>query len=190
MPEDTPPSAAEADDTLRLSDHPGWLYLLREFQEIYSRGSPGGSKAIRAHRRKVRDCLSLVLGANPAVTPRQPVLKPVVAHLPRAFDLAQLDSHPPDLDLVVRSAEKFDLAVRAAAGDGALPAALAYRHGERAAWGAILLATAAGVPLDPEAAAEIARLDPAWAKRWGSCAVGCWTNSAPVSSMTPNACSR
>ncbi len=73
---------------LKLSDCPGWTYLLAEFQEVYSRTSNGGSKAIRSHRRKVRDALSLVIGANPAIAPRQPVIKPVVAHLPRAFDLA------------------------------------------------------------------------------------------------------
>ena len=72
---------------LRLSDDAGWAYLLAEFHEIYARGSAGGSKAIRSHRRKVRDNLSMVIGANPAITPRQPVVKPVVAHLPRAFDL-------------------------------------------------------------------------------------------------------
>ncbi|MEM1289041.1 MAG: dimethylsulfonioproprionate lyase family protein [Pseudomonadota bacterium] len=76
----------------RLRDFPSWLYLLREFHEIYSRGSPGGSKAIRTHRKKVRDALSLVIGSNPVVEPRQPVIKPVVAHLPRAFDLASRGS--------------------------------------------------------------------------------------------------
>jgi dimethylpropiothetin dethiomethylase len=76
------------DDAARLRDFPNWIYLLKEFHEIYSRGSAGGSKPIRAHRRKVRDSLSHVINANPVVAPRQPVLKPVVGHLPRAFDLA------------------------------------------------------------------------------------------------------
>ena len=82
------PAACPADDQPRLRAFPNWVYLLREFHEIYSRGSPGGSKAIRAHRRKVRDGLSKVIDANPPVQPRQPLPKPVVAHLPRAFDLA------------------------------------------------------------------------------------------------------
>lgn len=72
----------------RLRAHPTWIYLLREFQEIYSRGSAGGSKAIRSHRRKVRASLSVVINANPAVIPRPPMDKPVTRHLPRAFDLA------------------------------------------------------------------------------------------------------
>lgn len=81
-------AGTDHDAQARLSEFPTWIYLLREFQEIYSRGSPGGSKAIRAHRRKVRDSLSYVIGSNPPVEPRQPMPKPVVAHLPRAFDLA------------------------------------------------------------------------------------------------------
>jgi dimethylpropiothetin dethiomethylase len=82
------PAGLSADDQPRLREFPNWVYLLREFHEIYSRGSPGGSKASRAHRRKVRDSLSKVIDANPPVQPRQPLPKPVVAHLPRAFDLA------------------------------------------------------------------------------------------------------
>jgi len=90
MTEATPFSAPDAAQvhTSRLRDHPNWVYLLKEFHDIYSLGSAGGSKPIRSHRRKVRDALSQVLQSNPEVTPRQPVLKPVVAHLPRAFDLA------------------------------------------------------------------------------------------------------
>lgn len=81
-------STRSATSELRLSDRPNWVYLLQEFQDIYTGGSAGGSKAIRSHRKKVRGALSQVIDCNPAVRPRQPVLKPVVAHLPRAFDLS------------------------------------------------------------------------------------------------------
>jgi dimethylpropiothetin dethiomethylase len=81
----------EPGDT-RLRDCPVWIYLLQEFYELYSRGSAGGSKLIRSHRKRVRDSLSLVINANPLVTPREPATKPVVAHLARAFDLAERGS--------------------------------------------------------------------------------------------------
>lgn len=71
-----------------LATHPDWLYLLREFDTIYRRGSAGGSGVIRGHQRRVRDTLSLILKSNPPVAPRKPESKPVVAHLGRALDLA------------------------------------------------------------------------------------------------------
>lgn len=90
MDESAFPNSApdEGSGTPRLRDFPKWVYLLKEFQEVYTLGSPGGSKAVRSHRKKVRETLSHVINANPEVDPRQPVIKPVVAHLPRAFDLA------------------------------------------------------------------------------------------------------
>lgn len=72
----------------QLRDYPSWIYLLKEFHEVYSGGSAGGSKAVRAHRKKVRDTLSGVMNAAPAVMPRSPTTLPVTKHLPRAFDLA------------------------------------------------------------------------------------------------------
>ncbi|MEM9909817.1 MAG: dimethylsulfonioproprionate lyase family protein [Pseudomonadota bacterium] len=75
-------------DQGRLHDYPGWIYLLKEFFDVYSRGSAGGSKAVRGHRKKVRDTLSSVLSASPPVVPRAAATLPVTAHLPRAFDLA------------------------------------------------------------------------------------------------------
>lgn len=76
-------------DPLRLSDMPGWLYLLREFDTLYRHGSAGGSKLIRGHRKRVRDTLSRVIEANPVITPREATHKPVTAHLPRALDLGE-----------------------------------------------------------------------------------------------------
>ena len=73
----------------RLSDSPDWLYLLREFEALYRLGSAGGSAAIRSHRKQVRDRLSAVISANPALTDRTPETLPVTAHLGRALDLGE-----------------------------------------------------------------------------------------------------
>ena len=71
----------------RLYDRPDWLYLLREFDTLYRHGTAGGSRPIRAHRKRVRDALSSITYANPAITPRAPQPKPVTTHLGRALDL-------------------------------------------------------------------------------------------------------
>ncbi len=73
----------------RLQDIPGWFYLLREFDMLYRQGSSGGSRLIRAHRKRVRDRLSHVIDANPLIRLREPQEKPVTAHLPRALDLGE-----------------------------------------------------------------------------------------------------
>lgn len=73
----------------RLSDCPDWLYLLQEFDTLYRHGSAGGSKVIRAHRKRVRDMLSNVIDANAEVSERAPETKPVTAHLNRALDLGE-----------------------------------------------------------------------------------------------------
>lgn len=72
-----------------LHDSPSWVYLLREFEKHYRLGSDGGSKAIRGHRKKVRETLTAIIEANPEVSLRAPATKPVTAHLPRAFDLGK-----------------------------------------------------------------------------------------------------
>tara|TARA_E500000318_G_scaffold46568_3_gene43900 strand:+ start:3335 stop:4051 length:717 start_codon:yes stop_codon:yes gene_type:complete len=86
-----PQSAAEPPgeerEIQRLRDCPNWGYLLHEFEILYRHGSAGGSKAIRSHRKRVRDTLSAVIDSNPEVIERVPEQKPVTAHLPRAFDL-------------------------------------------------------------------------------------------------------
>ncbi len=71
---------------VRLSDSPDWRYLLREVDAMYRQGSDGGSAAIRAHRRHVRERISAVVEANPALVYRVPVEKPVCAYLGRALD--------------------------------------------------------------------------------------------------------
>lgn len=83
---------ADADLTAepeRLYDSPSWVYLLREFEKHYRLGSDGGSKAIRAHRKKVRETLMTVIEANPEIASRGPATRPVTAHLPRALDLGK-----------------------------------------------------------------------------------------------------
>jgi len=72
-----------------LHDSPSFVYLLREFEKHYRLGSDGGSKAIRAHRKKVRETLTAVIEANPPVSQRDPATKPVTAHFPRALDLGK-----------------------------------------------------------------------------------------------------
>lgn len=76
-------------NTARLMDCPDWAYLLREFDLLYRHGADGGSRAIRAHRKKVRDALGQMFAANPDVSPRAPARKPVTAHLDRALDIGE-----------------------------------------------------------------------------------------------------
>ena len=73
----------------RLRDSPDWIYLLREFDALYRFGSAGGSKAIRSHRKRVRDTLSSVIDGNPEMAFRAPLARPVTAHLARALDLGE-----------------------------------------------------------------------------------------------------
>ncbi|MBP0617145.1 dimethylsulfonioproprionate lyase family protein [Jiella mangrovi] len=73
--------------TATLSDCPNWKYLLQEFDTLYRYGSAGGSKAIRSHRKRVRDALSAIIDTNPEIVVVEPTRKPVVEHLPRALDL-------------------------------------------------------------------------------------------------------
>ncbi len=75
--------------TRHLPDCPQWLYLLREFDDLYRYGSAGGSRLIRSHRKRVRDALSAIMEANPEIRARAAETKPVVAHLDRALDLGE-----------------------------------------------------------------------------------------------------
>lgn len=77
----------EAAPTKHLRDCPAWIYLLHEWEMLYRQGSAGGSKAIRGHRRRVRETLSGLIDTNPVVVDRTPAQLPVTTHLPRAFDL-------------------------------------------------------------------------------------------------------
>lgn len=70
----------------RLSEHPGWLYLLQEYFSAYRFGSAGGSSRIRSHMRQVRQRLSQTLQVDPELNRLPPQTKPVVQHLGRALD--------------------------------------------------------------------------------------------------------
>ncbi len=75
---------------LSLRDEPNWLYLLREYYEMYRRSSAGGSERIRSHQRLVRETISKVIDSNPPLELREPAEKPVCAHLKRALDQGRL----------------------------------------------------------------------------------------------------
>ena len=77
---------------IRLKDDPDVFYLLREFELLYRYGSNGGSRTIRAHRRRVREILSSVIAADPVLVARPAETKPITGHLPRALDLGERGS--------------------------------------------------------------------------------------------------
>lgn len=78
---------------LRLNNAPSWIYLLREFYETYRYLPSGGSALIRAHQRAVREAISRVISANAMLELRQPIDKPVTAHLQRALDEGREERH-------------------------------------------------------------------------------------------------
>ncbi|MEM1045112.1 MAG: dimethylsulfonioproprionate lyase family protein [Pseudomonadota bacterium] len=77
----------------RLSDIPDWLYLLREFYEIYRYLPSGGSSVIRAHQRAVREAVSRVMQSNASVKVGDPQDKPVTVHFRRALDEGRRERH-------------------------------------------------------------------------------------------------
>jgi dimethylpropiothetin dethiomethylase len=93
-PQDTGPAPESVEPAAlpppRLSERPDWMYLLREFYELYRHLSSGGSPRIRAHQRAVREAISRALRANARVVPRQAAAKPVTVHLRRALDEGKL----------------------------------------------------------------------------------------------------
>jgi len=88
-------------EAIRLKDRPGWDYLLRDIYELYRRTSAGGSPAIRAHQRAVRERISRVLKANPMLAELPGAQLPVTAHLQRALDMGRMYPHAP----IVRAIE-------------------------------------------------------------------------------------
>jgi len=74
----------------RLSDQPDWLYLLREYYEMYRGSSAGGSDRIRSHQRVVREIISKVIDSDPPIRFSEPARKPVGKHLKRALDQGRL----------------------------------------------------------------------------------------------------
>lgn len=80
----------DADAASRLSDHPDWGYVLREFHEHYRGLSSGGSAPIRTHQRNVRARLTAIERDNPPLTAPEPGSLPVTRHLRRALDRGKL----------------------------------------------------------------------------------------------------
>ncbi|MEM7043246.1 MAG: dimethylsulfonioproprionate lyase family protein [Pseudomonadota bacterium] len=78
---------------IRVDGVPNWLYLLREFYEIYRYLPAGGSSLIRAHQRAVREAISRVMNANAVLELGQGVDKPVTAHFRRALDEGRRERH-------------------------------------------------------------------------------------------------
>jgi dimethylpropiothetin dethiomethylase len=116
--------AASATTAPRLFDCPDWLYLLRDFDALYRHGSAGGSRLIRAHRKRVRDALSQLIDANPAMDFRQPAPRPVTAHLPRALDLGARGA----VDALARSLGRVAPALTWEYGYDKVPRALAQKY--------------------------------------------------------------
>lgn len=69
-----------------LTDQPAWVYLLRDFLEMYRLIPAGGSAKIRGHQKLVRERIASVLRANPPLRDSVAAHKPVTAHLQRALD--------------------------------------------------------------------------------------------------------
>jgi len=78
--------AGASEPASRLRERPDWLYLMREFKELYRLGRAGGSKKIRAHQRAVREAIAKTMTSDPVVQPRLAEEKPATAHLKRALD--------------------------------------------------------------------------------------------------------
>jgi dimethylpropiothetin dethiomethylase len=77
--------------TQNLKTLPDWLYLLREFYELYRYLPAGGSSRIRTHQRKAREAINRVIKENALVHPQPFEDKPVTAHLRRALDEGRAD---------------------------------------------------------------------------------------------------
>ena len=81
------------EENIRLAQRPDWVYLLREYYELYRFLSAGGSSKIRTHQRAVREAISKVIQANVAMTFPLPERKPVVGHMRRALDEGLAERH-------------------------------------------------------------------------------------------------
>ena len=108
---------------MRLSEHPDWRYLLRDFDEVYRRSSAGGSAIIRAHQRRVRETLGRIIDADPEVAPRAGARKPVTEHLDRALDLGEIGP----LGVMVRSVRRVSPLIDWEYGYEKLPKGLSRR---------------------------------------------------------------
>ncbi|MCR9123184.1 MAG: dimethylsulfoniopropionate lyase [Phyllobacteriaceae bacterium] len=111
--------------THHLNDDADLFYLLREFDVAYRYAPHGGSAAIRAHMRRVRERISRVLKDNPAVEFTVPSRVPVNAHMTRALDNGQQDAAEGFVRATAKMADRFVWQH----GYEKLPAALARKYG-------------------------------------------------------------
>jgi dimethylpropiothetin dethiomethylase len=109
----------------RLADQPNWLYLLREYYEMYRFLSAGGSRHIRSHQRKVREEISKLIRANPELALEAGCDLPVTAHLRRALNEGRNASLAP----VVRALDAVRPALQWQYGYDKVPKGLARSYG-------------------------------------------------------------
>lgn len=102
-----PNADAPAPPKTRLRDAPDWLYLLREFYEMYRRSSAGGSARIRGHQRAVREMIAKEIDSNPPIQPQPHETKPVCAHLARALDNGRLERTAPVIRVIERLSDNL-----------------------------------------------------------------------------------
>ncbi|THD75783.1 dimethlysulfonioproprionate lyase DddL [Thalassobius vesicularis] len=109
----------------RVSDRPDWLYLLREFYEMYRFLPAGGSKTIRAHQRVVREAIARLMRTDPVMRSVPPAQLPVTAHLRRALDEGRSGVLAP----VARTLDAVDHALHWEYGYDKVPKGLARAYG-------------------------------------------------------------
>ncbi|SEQ25649.1 dimethylsulfonioproprionate lyase family protein [Thalassovita taeanensis] len=112
-------------EPVRLTDQPDWLYLLREFYEMYRFLPAGGSRAISSHQRQVREAISRLIKANPDIRLHAGTQLPVTAHLRRALD----EGRTMPLAPVSRALDAVRPALRWQYGYDKLPKGLARKYG-------------------------------------------------------------
>jgi dimethylpropiothetin dethiomethylase len=91
----------------RISESPDWLYLLREFYELYRYLPAGGSEVIRRHQRAAREAASRVMKADAPLVSEPPATLPVTAHLRRAFDEARPERTAPVVSAIEAVADRL-----------------------------------------------------------------------------------
>lgn len=72
-----------------LNQQPGWVYLLRDYLDLYRSGSAGGSTKIRSHQHEVSRKLAKILANDLPFSDAEPMELPVCVHLQRAIDNAE-----------------------------------------------------------------------------------------------------
>lgn len=112
------------DEVRRIGDAPDWLYLLREYYELYRFLPAGGSDRIRGHMRQVREAIGKLVKSNAPLSEAGPLDKPVTGHLNRALDEGRADRLAP----MVRAIEHLRPALRWQYGYDKVPKGLARKY--------------------------------------------------------------